>query len=210
MPDHPIGDPEPAFEDREAADKAHEILRRPSNVPMGHTDLSEARPAHKEDITNPRGALSPNMVWILPGLAYCMVGIDKSLFELYSNHADKVVKVTTHRSETPLFHFDGVDTTRNAWFYTIQGVEDEIGASFCDFVQSFLFNDQPKGLQWRITMRNARIADPFAKGKRRIGINTVLFLPECITTKRRVTVIQEPGLTLDKLVLGVGVPPIEV
>jgi hypothetical protein len=207
MTDLPTGDEPPVITNPDEAAKAEEILKREHGVPRGHTDLSDAPPAHQETISPSPQCLDDQRVWFFPAFAYCMVGIDRSVFELFSHEIGKPVDIVTYRAEKPVALFDGGDIRSNPWFYTVQGLEPDLATQFCDYIETFLFNDAPRDLSWCLKLREIRIADPFVRGKRE-GVEVIVFLPECLTSQKRVGILREPGLLLAPLILGVEPAPV--
>lgn len=193
----------PTIENPEEAAKAQEILSREPGVPRGHADLSEVKPAHTEEIESPPHRLDDEVAWCFPACAYCMVGLDRSLFELYSWHKQAAVPVTSYRTDKPIAQLEGVDISRNPWFHTIQGIDMADANLFREYIESYEFRDHKSNLSWRLHFRPVRIADPFFDSDVKISVAVYLLLPECITTKRRVVITREPGLALQELRLGV-------
>jgi len=193
----------PAIENPDEARQAQEILSRESGVPRGHETAEDLRPAHVENLEPPPKQLSKEQAWFFPALAYCMLGMDRSLFELYAKHLDEEIPVTTYRSEKPISLFDGADITTNPWFYTVQGIPPETAVGFAEFIQTFQFNDPLRKLEWALHIHDTRIADPFLK--ERTGVSVTLLLPECLTSRRVAVVTRESGLRLDPLHLGLRI-----
>jgi len=193
----------PSIDNPAEAKEAHEVLRREKNVPRGHVEGKDLRPSHTEEVSPPPKALNPDLVWFFPGLAYCMIGLDRSMFDMYASNINDEVNVTTYRANKPIVLFDGADISANSWFYTIQGIAPTIGQSFIDFIETFQFRDALKSLEWAISVKTVRVADPFVTGKVE-GVWLQLALPRCLTSNRHVTVTGEPGLQLNDLRLGVS------
>lgn len=193
----------PAFIDPVQAKASTELLRRPSNVPRGHVDATETRAAHREDLTPAPSALSPDFVWFFPGLAYCMIGLDRSLFDLYTAAVNRTIQVRTHRADKPIFQFRGADVTANPWFATVQGVPPDVADDFIGFVSSFEFRN-PRGPQptsWFVEPVKTRIADPFVATP--TGADITILLPGCLTTRRAVVIAEPAGLRLGTPVLSI-------
>jgi len=182
------------------AEEATKVLRRPVNEPAGHTDLKELRAAHIEEISPSPARLDHDKLWFFPGLAYCMMRMDRSLFELYSWATDKAVSVMSYRADKPIALFHGADISDNPWFYTVQGVDQGLGKLFSDYISTYRFRDSKRNAEWRLVPTATRIADPFANSE---GIDVTLLLPANLTSNRRVVIVQEPGLRLQQLILGV-------
>lgn len=199
----------PGFQDPEEATEAQKILQREHSVERGHEKLDELKPVHNEDYQPAPDQLDPELVWFFPALAYCMVGMDRSLFELFSWAAKRSIKVVTHQADKPVALFEGADISDNRWFYTLQGIERGIVDEFSGYIETYQFNDKQRELQWRLIAHKLRIRDPFAFAKTGVhqGADAVVLLPECLTTRRCVIPVQEPGLRLDQLKLGMALSP---
>jgi len=186
----------PAFIDPEQAAEAHAILARPRGVPQGRQDLSDSMPVHREVISPSPNRLGPEQAWFMPGLAYCMIGVNTSLFELYAQQIGRSVAVTTYRTPRPLATFTGADVTENPWFHTIQGVSRDERGSFIDFVESFCFRDGVKLLDWCVSAVPLRIRDPFITGNL-LGMDCTILCPTCTTTGRVVLPVNQFNVTLE-------------
>jgi hypothetical protein len=193
----------PAILNPVEAAKAEAILARPSNVPRGHEKLDDLKPIHREEVAPSPAQLTADRAWFFPGLAYCMMGMDRSLFELFSHGLGQAVAVTTHRTSDPVVLFDGVDVRTNPWFHTIQGIDPALLSPFCEYIETFRFTDPRKQVDWILSARTLRIADPFVSSTAKVGVNVVTLLPTCLSTRREVVVRQQAGLTLQPVVLGI-------
>ncbi len=193
----------PAFLDPQQAKAATELLRRPSNVPRGHTDAGQVKAAHREDLNPAPTSLAPEYTWIFPGLAYCMIGLDRSLFDLYAAAMGTAIPVRTHRADKTLFDFRGADVSGNPWFATIQGIPHSVAPDFLGFVSTFEFRNTsgPQATSWFVEPARTRIADPFVS--KPLGVDVTILLPGCLTTRRAVVILDPAGLHLAKPVLGI-------
>lgn len=192
----------PKIDNLEEAERAQQILSRESGVPRGHESLQQLKLVHREEFSPAPAQLDDQQAWFINGLAYCMMGLDRSLFELFSHGLHAAVPVVTYRTDAPLALFDGVDVSQNQWFYTIQGISPDQARDFVDYIETFRFDDPRRTVSWHLAVHTIRIADPFyVEGGMRRGVYARLVLPGCITTKRRVVVRVPPGLTLNTPVL---------
>jgi hypothetical protein len=130
------------------------------------------------------------------------------MFELYSNELGKPVKVVSYLSDNPLFYMRGVESEKNRWFHTIQGIDPELSGNFSDYIQTFEFRSSE--MVWRLVCHRVRIADPFVKSDTKSGVDATIMLPVCITGNTRVTILNTPGLKLGNLVLGLEQIPADV
>ncbi len=195
----------PSIENPEEAAKAHEILSRPHSVPRGQINTDELREAHREEIQPAPKRLADDTWWFLPGLAYCMIGADRSLFDLYSAHLGRAIDVVTHRTSAPVCLFRGADVSDNPWFHTVQGIDPKEGPGFIDFIETFEFVDNRKSLSWGVRVELTRIADPFSSSTaQRDGAWLRIVAPVCITNRRRVEVVKPAGFNLDAVELGIA------
>ena len=192
----------PRYEDPEEAAEANRILKRPVNEPYGHEPAHDVQPAHREKISPTPTKLSPDYDWFFPGLAYCMLGLDRSIFALYSQFLNQDVKVTSYRVSQPIAHFDGADITSNTWFHTIQGVEEGIGAGVAGYVGTFRFHDPFRQKDWGVRAEVIRIADPCCPADK-VGATVTVLLPVCISDNWHTRISQYPGLRLDDLHIGI-------
>lgn len=183
------------------AQEAHRVLAREHSTPRGHRDLRGLRQSVREEVApNPR-RLDADQRWFFPGLAYCMVGVDRSLFALFEDQLKAAVRVTTHRTGTPVSLLMNTDVSDRPWFHTLQGIDRDLGQTFVDFIETFRFRDQKS--EWALTSRLTRIADPFVSGDEREAHEVVFLLPVNLTLGLQVCMIHPPGLHLATPVLGV-------
>lgn len=141
----------------EEAAKAHEILARPQGVPFNRKDVATLR--KREEIAPPPKWLDQSMVWYFPGLVYSVVGLDKSLFELYMADTGVDLKPITHCADRPVVGFHGVDVRPNKWFYTVQGIEADYASDFDRFLMTLGL--RKKANLWSIGLTRVPIPDPF-------------------------------------------------
>jgi len=180
---------------------ASKILARPSNTPSGHTKVDDLRCASDEEFLPTPTGLDPDYTWVFPGLLYVMVGLDRSIFELYGVDLNKTIEVKTYRAESPVANFNGANVTANQWFYVLQGIPVELGQDFLRYMHSYVFRDMQKSREWTVESRATRIRDPFASDT--VGHFVHFLLPRC-STGRYVTVAQAPGLHLGELWLSMA------
>lgn len=166
---------------------AHQLLQRPTGEAYGHTTTSEV-PALKEHYEADPNVLPDGHSWFFPALAYCLVGVDKSLFELCTWNTQVQMRVKTYQAAKPIAKFNGVDVTRNRWFYTIQGIPLDQHDVFAAFASSMIF--RKPGRSWGLALEVHRIADPYS-GR---GIDCTFLLP--YTTVKKVEVTTPAGLLL--------------
>lgn len=186
----------------EEAEEAGRILSRKPGEPRGHEKLADLKQAHREELSPSPSGLDPDLSWFFPGLAYCLMGMDRSLFELFSHGMGKPVPVTTYRADSPLVDFQSVDVSGNPWFYTLQGIPQDQGPGFSDYIQTFQFNDRANYVSWELTVAEIRLADPFRSESTRTGVDCSVLLPAC-SNGRRVVLSQLPGLALNRPCLAI-------
>jgi hypothetical protein len=192
------------FEDPDKAVKALELLRRPAGTASGHTTVNEVKPAAKESYAPSPSYLDPDYFWVFPALAYCMVGIDKSLFSLYTWNTGVELDVTTYLTETPICVFENIDISKNRWFYTVQGIPMEYSKDFTYFVESFVFKHDLRNEHWSLSVQQERCADPFASSLlERTGTYINILLPTCTTKNLQVSISKSSGLQLTEPVLSI-------
>ena len=169
----------PDWEDRtvrlEVDKVAADILAAKPGVPAGHQDLTEL-PVVKESYSPAPPRLSPDRAWVFGCLAYCLVGLDRSLFSLYGWARGKDLLVTSYLADTPILRFEGVDVTANQWFHTIQGIDLDEVTQFVQYIETYQFRNQHTGKDWGLRAVDIRVADPFVKD-RKVGVTVTAFLP---------------------------------
>jgi hypothetical protein len=202
-------DAPPELLDAEAALAATSLVKRPANVPKGSAPLTELVGTHAETVEAAPNRLDPELTWFVPGLAYCMMGLDRSLFELYAWASSRTVPVKTYRTQTPLCLFTGVDISANPWFHTVQGISSDVARVLIEYIASFEFRRgqvEPKQV-WALVPEKLRIRDPFVSARTQ-GVNVIAWLPHCRTTGRRVVCTEPAGLQLSTPVLGIRRDPV--
>lgn len=185
-------DPKPVIYNPEEAEKAMKILERPPGVPYGHKDVSEVR--KRESLSPSPTRLPQDKAWFLPGLLYVIVGLDKSIFELYHFESGVDLQPVTYRADNTLFTFDGVDpgSIKNPWFGTIQGIDMEYASDFVTFVSTALFKTKTDA--WSINSVQSRLRDPFAAEA--TGVDCWFLMPVGHRTGRTFRFKTEAGLLL--------------
>ena len=196
----------PRITNPEEAAAAERILRERPGEPKGHEKLDELRPAHSEELSPAPSRLDPELRWFFPALAYSMMGMDRSLFELFSWAAQAAVRVSSHRADQPIADFAGADVSANPWFYTVQGIGREQADEFISYVETYRFDDPNRRLNWQLSFQELRVADPFVADSR-VGTYLTFLLPECLTSGRRTSVVRPAGLLLDRPLLGIRTEP---
>lgn len=197
--------PEPArYVDMQEVTAAHAALRVPGDTPLGGDTLSELASPTRESIMPDPPYLDPELCWVMPGLLYCVMGLDKSVFHLFSWAMKRDVQVCTHLAPTALIDLVSSSSKGHPWLGTVQGVSPELSGRLVDYIESFRFND-PRGNAWCACAHQMRIRDPFSAQD--TGVSVVLFLPECLTTGRWLALESEYNLGLERprvVVRGVG------
>jgi hypothetical protein len=90
--------------------------------------------------------------------------------------------------------------TTNPLFGQLFGAPTEFADQFVDYVESYKLVG--KTAAWVIQWKQLRIADPFVQGPA-VGVECWFALPKYADKDRHVAVIKEPGLFLDRPVLGI-------
>ena len=134
--------PRSEFVDPVEAAAANEVLARPKNEAAGNTSLKDLKPVFKEHQQSSPDRLDPDYCWFFPALAYCMMGMDKSLFELYFWALDKSLEIRSYKADKLLATFAGADVTNNPWFYTIQGIPKDVSEDFKNYIETYEFRRQ--------------------------------------------------------------------
>lgn len=188
----------PLYLDPSEAANANKLLTRKTGEEFGHRSMKDVASQRREQVEPSPNSLTNDLAWFVPGLAYALVGVDKSLFELASWEYNKSIQVTTYQADKPLFAFESVDVSKNKWAYIVQGISYDDVELFNGFVQSSMWTK--KSIKWRMAAETIRCRDPF---EGYIGIELTFILP--YTVDRGVKLITEPGLLLSTPMLGMRV-----
>lgn len=177
----------PSIENTEDALKAMKILKRPTGVPYGHTNVSRV---NSEEYSPAPKQLDPEKSWIFPGLLYCMIGLDRSIFDLFSIEYNVTINISTHLSTKPVYLYNDRCIQSNKWFYTVQGIDSKYESYFRAFCETFKFRNALANITtiWGVTTLNHRIVDPFASTSlEKKGANITVILPINFTEHWRVS-----------------------
>lgn len=186
---------EARYDDVEEVNAAHRILRTPRNEPLGHATLEELCNAEREKVSPAPRRLDPDLRWFLPGPLYCVMGLDRSIFHLFAWARKRDVPVVTHLAAKPVVEIFRAESI-HPWLATVQGVHPDIAGPLVDYVESYRFEDRARGLTWCASAVELRVADPFAQ--ERVGVSLIAFLPECLTSGRRLVPESLTNLTLER------------
>lgn len=158
----------------------------PANTPLHHTKI-DADKRYEE--ATPTTALDPTFDWFVLGFAYCLVRIDRSLFEVFQAAGNLTLPLKTHRSQGQLASVIGADLSGNSWMYIVQGVPKAYTQRFMDFVASYRFVRRDTAEDWCCTFQAVRIHDPFSGDR---SVSEVWYaLPHNLTRGRRLTLMNE-------------------
>ena len=194
----------PAFENPEEALEATRVLKRPGGVPRDPQEVSEVPSTASEQLLPSPNNLDRDWLWVAPGLLYTIVGLDKSIFQLFSHALNTGIPVRTYQSQEHVFKFGNPIVDANPWFSIVQGIPLDKEAEFVGFVESFLFRRQTaKGvLEFTVACRRSRIADPFRQSIPKEGVDVILLLPQVVGGNE--VIIRNPaGLLLETPVLSI-------
>ncbi len=160
---------------------ARAIREDPANTPIHHTKIDADQ---KYESIVPATRLADGYTWFVLGFAYCLVKVDRSLFEVYQAAGNITISVKSHRAEKPLFRILGSDMAMgNPWAYTIQGIPTAHAKPFIDFISSFRLTRQAN--DWCCNFEEINILDPFSA--ERHVVSTWFALPGNIDRQRRVS-----------------------
>lgn len=113
------------------------------------------------------------MTWYLPGLLYALVGLDRSVFEMYRAASGKSLRVRCHATQEPLMGLLGSSLkSSNPWFYTIQGIPHGDAPGFEAYLASFVF--RAPGGTWTASWGAGEVVDPFWSGNRWVPVRVAL------------------------------------
>jgi hypothetical protein len=164
--------PEPKILNPEQAREADALIRRPRNTPIRHTEVNDVKEYYKESYLPTPQRLDPDYTWVFTALLYSLVGLDKSIFELLHKDLGVNLNPQSVKSDGLIAEFEAVDTTRNPWFYTLQGLRKEDYSLFKDYVESFKFR-RPT-IEWNCVVAPATIHDPFTRIINPVSIGVIL------------------------------------
>lgn len=192
----------PEFIDPEKSIAAHKVLKREKGVPRDFQNVADVASNKVEKVMPSPARLDPEWGWCFPGLLYLIVGLDKSLFHLYSQWSNVDVPVRTHQSPSHVAVFNNQVVDSNPWMSILQGVPISELQNIRDFIESFSFRrKEPMEIEYGVETKKVRIADPFATTSPKVGVDVVFFLPVAISHQRKVIVQKEAGLTLQTPIL---------
>ncbi len=175
------------------------MIADPVGVPVHHTKIEAAK---RYETVEPATSLSEEFSWFFLGLAYCVIKIDRSLFEVYQSAGGISVPIKSHRADHPIASVQGADEfDRNPWSGTIQGISHFHARPFMDFISSYEFARKDTGDNWRCTFQQVRITDPLVTGEKR-PVDCWFALPVNLTKKRYVRLNNTPGIFLSKPIFG--------
>jgi len=115
-------------------------------------------PKHSEQYHKAPDRLDPGMCWVIPGLAYMQLRMDKSLFDLCSWARNLPVPVVSHLAPKQLFVTPWEQY--GPWFQSIQGIS-KADSLFClSYLESFEFR-RDMTERWVLRFEPVPILDPF-------------------------------------------------
>jgi hypothetical protein len=164
--------PEPKILNPEQAKEADALIRRPRDTPTRHTSVDDVKEFYKESYLPKPQRLNTDFVWIFPGLLYSLVGLDKSIFELLHKDLDVNLNPQSIRSDGLIAEFEGIDTSRNQWFYTLQGIRKEDYILFKDYLESFKFRRAL--VEWSCIIQPTKRYDPFTTILNPVNIEVIV------------------------------------
>jgi hypothetical protein len=171
-----------------------ETFNAPHGVPAHSTQI-DAEQRHEE--LEPGRPLDPELTWFSLGLAYSLIKIDRSLFEVYQAAGNFTIPVRSYQAAEPIISAPGSEYHTNPWIAIVQGIPASHRRPFIDFVASYLFSRG--ATKYRCGFQEIRVRDPFAES----GVPVWFALPDNTTARRRVVVAQSSGLWLTPPVMKV-------
>lgn len=180
--------------------RARQITSDPADTPVHHTTIDADQ---RFESVVPATGLDPAYQWFCLGLAYCLIKIDRSLFEVFQAAGNLSIPIKTHRADRSIIDIPASNYEVNPWSAMIQGIPREHGRNFIDFIASYKFDRKDTGHQWCCNFQELRCADPLASEASRAAVNIWFALPRNMTTGRQITILRPPGLLLDRPVFGV-------
>jgi hypothetical protein len=171
-------------------DHLERVLAKPVDEPHGHQQIEVDQKF--EAIGASPNRLSDDYEWVILGLAYCLIKIDRSLMEAYQYSLGKSVALKTYQAPHPLIDVNGSSEWRlNPWSGIIQGLERDRIQGFVDYVRSYRFHRTDTGHQWFCRFEQVVLADPFSQEPAKH--NVWLALPTNLSLRRFMHVMT-PGL----------------
>lgn len=138
---------------------AKEVDARPYGTVLAHSRV-EADQRFEEG--QERRRLDPDLTWIHLGFAYVMIGIDRSLFEVFNAAAPAGEQLTVKTVTTPgpVASVIGAEYHRNPWSRMVQGIPADKARAFIDFVASYRFDRKATGVTYWCNFQEVTCADP--------------------------------------------------
>lgn len=134
------------------------INRKPAGLISGTAKMDAER---RFEELEPGRSLSSDYAWFCLGLAYCLVKIDRSLFEVFQAAGNQSFQLKTYRADKALCHIDRAKYHENPWSATVQGLPHNLAVQFSDFVSSYDFVRKDTGDTWKVEWISAQMNDPF-------------------------------------------------
>jgi hypothetical protein len=167
----------------EKARRIQSLGDRPVGESFGHHRIDSGE--HFEEVEPTRG-LQEGYRWFLPGLAYCLVGMDQSFLALYRAGRRQELKPKTHRAQDLLLRFGNKTSSKEPWLYCLQGVPEPDWEGFRDFVTTYRIKTT-RGETWTLSWEEARMPDPLRGGA---PLVVQVLLPKNHLTGRRFTTVE--------------------
>lgn len=158
---------EPSSFDPASLSKVQKILANPAGAISGRSSFDALQ--RYEEI-EPGRPLDSEYGWFCLGLAYAMVKVDRSLFEVFMSAANQNFRLRTYGALRPLCSVPGSEYHTNPWSGTVQGIPaashrgHDLPQVFADFVSSYQFKRKDTGHTWRIRFQSLEVPDPFSPG----------------------------------------------
>ncbi len=191
--------PPPSEFDPAELSRIRQVIADPAGQPVHHTTIDVDK---RYEIPTSATELDPTYRWFFLGFAYCLIKIDRSLFEVFQAAAGRSIPIKTHRAEQPIGLVRGADFARNQWAYFIQGIPGSVADTFIDFVASYEFKRADTKERWCCNFKEVRIADPLVLTAKR-GVPVMFALPSNLSRLRRLDLLGGQSLLLETPTFGV-------
>lgn len=111
---------------------------------------------HREDRQSMPDELPTTHLWVLPGLAYTVARMDKSVFQVFANsELGRGLHIPTYKSDRRLITLTAADVDHE-WYNLLQGVPAVYGTKFIAFVEGLNVRNRQLNTEIRLTVGNIK------------------------------------------------------
>lgn len=107
---------------------------------------------HREDRSSMPDELSQSFTWFLPGLAYTVARLDRSIFQLFANSVvGRGLSIPTYDSPQRVLRVTPADVD-HSWYYTVQGLPATHFQAFGDFLAGLRIDNKVLGVRMGLSV----------------------------------------------------------